>query len=57
MAEPITIDEALRRILASADALPAQTIELSDASGLALAEDIASDVDSPPFDKAVVAAS
>jgi len=50
----ITIDEALERVLSHA--LPLLPIEtpLADALGLVLAEDVANDIDSPPYDKSVM---
>ena len=42
-------DDALERILASVPALPAVETPLLDALGLVLAEDVAADLDVPPF--------
>ncbi|MBX7071882.1 MAG: molybdopterin molybdotransferase MoeA [Pirellulales bacterium] len=50
----ISVDEALQLVLAHADVLPAVEAPLADALGLVLARDVASDLDSPPWDKAMV---
>lgn len=50
----LTVDAALAAILAETMPLPATRVALADALGLVLAEDIVSDIDSPPFDKAVM---
>lgn len=50
----LTVDEALRQVLAHAHLLTAETGELANALGLVLAEEVYSDVDSPPHDKAQV---
>ena len=50
----ITVDQALEFIRNHAATLPAQVVAADRALGLILAEDIASDVDSPPHDKAMV---
>jgi molybdopterin molybdotransferase len=50
----ITVEEALERVLARARPRPAETIPVADALGLVLAEEVTSDVDSPPHDKSIV---
>lgn len=50
----LTVAEALAAVLAEVVATEPVRVPLSAAVGLALAEDIASDVDSPPHDKATV---
>lgn len=50
----IEIDDALRAIRDRARPLNARPERLSEANGLALAEDVRADRDSPPFDKALV---
>ncbi len=47
-------EEALRRVLQHCPSLPAELIAAGDAVGRVLAEDVASDIDSPPYDKALV---
>jgi molybdopterin molybdotransferase len=50
----LTIDEALRAVLEAARPLPSRPEPLGRALGCVLAEDVAADVDLPPFDKALV---
>jgi molybdopterin molybdotransferase len=50
----LSVDEALQQVLAPAKAKPPTFCPLGEALGLVLAEDIASDVDSPPHDKSLV---
>lgn len=50
----ISVAEALERMLAAANALPECEVELAAALGCVLARDIASDIDSPPWDKSLV---
>lgn len=50
----LSVDEALERVLARTHALPPVKITADQALGLVLAEDVASDVDSPPHDKSIV---
>jgi molybdopterin molybdotransferase len=50
----LTVDEALAKVIEQAKRLPAKGVALPDALGLVLAEDVASDVDSPPHDKSIV---
>src|SRR5919107_4570265 len=48
----IPVEEAIRIILEKAAALPFESVPLEDALGRVLAEDVASDTDLPPFDRA-----
>ena len=50
----LTVDEAIAAIVQSVGPLPAMNVDLADALGLVLAEDIVSDADSPPFDKSLM---
>jgi len=50
----LSISEALSKVLASTGRLNSVRVPLAEALGLALAEDVTSDVDSPPHDKATV---
>src|SRR5882757_8650594 len=50
----LSIDEALREVLLRASPKPAAVCPLEESLGRMLAEDIASDVDSPPHDKSLV---
>lgn len=51
----LSVAEALKIVLDHATPLPATTVCLDDdALGVVLAENIASDIDSPPFDKAMM---
>ncbi|MCL3782151.1 molybdopterin molybdenumtransferase MoeA [Prolixibacteraceae bacterium JC049] len=50
----IPIDEALLRIKKVVKPLPTETIDLADAIGRVLAEDVVSDVNVPPFNKAAM---
>ncbi len=47
----LSVDEAIAAILGEVEPRPVVNAPLDDARGLVLAADIASDVDSPPFDK------
>jgi molybdopterin molybdotransferase len=49
-----SISEALSNVLATTGRMAPLRVPLADALGLALAEDVASDIDSPPHDKATV---
>ena len=49
-----TVAEALALIVSSVEPRPAQLTTLLESLGLTLAEDVVSDQDSPPFDKALV---
>ncbi len=50
----LSIDEAIARVLEQCSPLPPVSVPLADAHGLILAEDVCGDVDSPPFDKAMM---
>lgn len=50
----LTVAEALAEIVAHVQHLPAVRVPLDDALGLVLAEEAVSDLDSPPFDKALM---
>jgi molybdopterin molybdotransferase len=50
----LSVDEALNAVLARSSALPARTARPDEALGCVLAEDVAADLDLPPFDKALV---
>jgi molybdopterin molybdotransferase len=50
----LSVDEALKLVLAEAQPRPGCECPLREALGLVLAEDVASDVDSPPHDKSIV---
>ena len=50
----LSVEAALEQVLARARPRPPVVGSLGEALGLALAEDVASDVDSPPHDKSVV---
>jgi len=50
----LSVDEALRAVLSRATARPAVVCPLAESLGRVLAEDIASDIDSPPHDKSLV---
>ena len=50
----LTVDEALRSVRAHAAPLPPRAVPLAEALGLVLAEDVAADLDLPPFDKALM---
>jgi molybdopterin molybdotransferase len=50
----LTVDEALRAVMERVSPLPPGSRPLADALGCELAEDVAADLDLPPFDKALV---
>src|SRR6188508_2732785 len=50
----LSIEEALRLVEKHVAPLAPQRVPLEDAVGLVLAENIASDIDSPPYDKAMM---
>ena len=50
----LSVDEALALIVERARSLEPTTVPLAEALGLVLAEDVISDLDSPPFDKALM---
>jgi molybdopterin molybdotransferase len=50
----LTVPEALQRVLEQARRKAAEKVPLADSLGFVLAENIASDIDSPPYDKSMV---
>ncbi len=50
----LTIEEALKLVTDCARELPACRVPLGEAAGLVLAEDVTSEVNSPPYDKALM---
>jgi molybdopterin molybdotransferase len=50
----IPFEEALSIVLSETDVLPAEDVALADALGRVLAEDVATDRDLPPFDRAAM---
>src|SRR6516165_8021287 len=50
----LTVEEALRDVLEHARPVPAVEAPLDAVAGCTLAEDVAADLDLPPFDKALV---
>lgn len=50
----LSVDEALRTVLQNVRPVAARSVTLADALGCVLAEDVTSDVDSPPHDKSIV---
>jgi molybdopterin molybdotransferase len=50
----LTVDEALNLISQNAQPLAPRRVPIGDAAGLVLAEDITSEVNSPPYDKALM---
>ena len=50
----IPVDEALALVLDNIDPLPAETIDFAEACGRLLREDVASDIDMPPFPRSAV---
>jgi molybdopterin molybdotransferase len=50
----ITVEEALSLVSQHARPLEPRRVALSDAVGLVLAEDVASDINSPPYDKSLM---
>jgi molybdopterin molybdotransferase len=50
----LSVEDAYREIVTRARPRPPRRVELSQAHDLVLAEDIVADLDSPPFDKALV---
>src|SRR3954453_1540973 len=51
----LTVSEAQALILEAVHPLPAETVPLTPAAlGLVLAEDVVSDIDMPPYDKALM---
>lgn len=54
MTRLLSVDEAQQRVLEHAAALSPRAVKLAEALGCILAEDVLSDIDSPPHDKSVV---
>lgn len=54
MTRLLSVDEALQRVLAHAAPLPPRSLPLAEVLGCVLAENVLSDIDSPPHDKSVV---
>jgi molybdopterin molybdotransferase len=54
VSELISIDEARRRVLEAVRPLAAEEVELAGAHGRALAEDVESPIDVPPFDSSAM---
>jgi molybdopterin molybdotransferase len=50
----LTVEEALKVVLERARPLPPRRVPLAEALGCVLAEDVVADIDSPPFDKALM---
>jgi molybdopterin molybdotransferase len=50
----LTIEEALKLVIENSRALPPRQFSLDEAAGLVLAEGIKSEVNSPPYDKALM---
>ena len=50
----LTVEEAVAKIVRETTLFERQTIPLAESLGLVLAEDVVSDTDSPPFDKALM---
>jgi len=50
----ISLEEALKKVIDNTPVLDAIEIELLDALGYVLAEDVTSDIDMPPFDKSAM---
>src|SRR4051794_14557565 len=50
----LTIEEALKLVVENARPLSPRCLPLGEAAGLVLAEDITSEVNSPPYDKALM---
>ena len=50
----LTVDEALEHVRRRVSPKPAAEVALAEALGLVLAEDVTSDIDSPPHDKSMV---
>jgi molybdopterin molybdotransferase len=50
----LEVEQALLQVLERAAPKPPVRMNAADAMGLALAEDVASDIDSPPYDKALM---
>jgi len=50
----ISVEEALELVARNIDPLPPRRVPLSEAGGLVLAENVVSEVNSPPYDKAMM---
>src|SRR3954471_15695018 len=50
----LTVEQALDLVRTHVKSLPPRRLPIGEASGLVLAEDISSDVNSPPYDKALM---
>src|SRR5436309_4448527 len=50
----LSVEEALKLVAANVQLLAPRRVPLGDAVGLVLAEDITSEVNSPPYDKALM---
>ena len=50
----IPVEKALESVLAHTPCLPVEEVPLEEAVGRVLAEDVASDVDMPPFDRSAM---
>ena len=50
----ISVQEALKHVLEHAQPLAPRRVNVGESLGMVLAEDVASDVESPPYDKAMV---
>jgi molybdopterin molybdotransferase len=50
----LSVDEALKLVAGDARVLPAQRVPLDEAAELVLAEDVTSDINSPPYNKAMM---
>jgi molybdopterin molybdotransferase len=50
----LTVEEALAQVLREVELPPLRSVPIGEALGLVLAEDISSDIDSPPHDKSIV---
>ncbi len=50
----LTVDEALTAVLGRVVPLPPRRVGLAEALGRTLAEDVAADIDAPPFEKALM---
>jgi len=50
----LTVEEAVQAVLARSKPLPPRQLDLADAQGCRLAENVEADLDMPPFDKAMM---
>jgi molybdopterin molybdotransferase len=50
----LSVDEALRRVMEHVRPAAPTTVDCREALGMVLAEDVAADLDSPPYDKSLV---